>query len=185
MRFICPILPLVLFAVLMSGCGRHSDPKVGECSPTTEDTTSVVPSMPLYQEQNEDTIEITLDSNETVSVWTKPVGIPTHRIDAPKTDKRRKTVFKFEQLIGEWRSGTLHEKFLADSTGCVWDDSDDVLPSEAKYFKYNIKDNHLLTIFRLEFGAVVPDVSVIESCDSLHLVRRDGLGNRVVYDKVR
>jgi hypothetical protein len=56
---------------------------------------------------------------------------------------KSETEFDKALLIGEWQSGTLHEKYLEGGTGSSWDTGDDVTEEEAMPFTWTLDGSNL------------------------------------------
>ena len=99
--------------------------------------------------------------------------------------RRKKTpLFNPALLIGQWLCGSLHEVYRSNGTGCAWDTADDVFPNEAQPFNWQMGNDVLIDTYAIDFGGIVPDVSIIVSLDSARMVRRDGFGRSFVFLKV-
>lgn len=93
--------------------------------------------------------------------------------------------FNVKYLFGEWKEGTVHDKYFEDGTGYTWDTSDDVEEDEALPFKWTLSQDTLLLNHVLWNGAIVPKIYLVTTLDSLNLVYEDLAGGTIhQYHKV-
>lgn len=167
---------VVAMVLLLAGC-RHRP---------TEPERETAPAMPPPAEVADSAVSATgqLDiadserpdnAGQTVSVVSPVRHDRRTRVKAVKVDP--------QQLVGEWVSGTLHERYMADGTGLAWDTDDDVSQGEARHFAWQLDRGCLVADYALTLGGKVPKVSYVTEADSLHMVRCDDYGNNWYFKK--
>ena len=93
--------------------------------------------------------------------------------------------FNIKYLFGEWREGTVHDKYYEDGLGYTWDTSDDITEEEASPFKWTLSHDTLLQNHELWNGTIVPKIYLVTTLDSVNLVYQDLSGGTIhTYTKV-
>ena len=87
-------------------------------------------------------------------------------------------------LIGKWRSGTLHYKYLGDGTGGTWDTADDVPEADAQGFTWALVSDQLTQNHILEIGGTVPKVYTVTELTGTTLKYHDDFGVNWTFTKV-
>ena len=77
--------------------------------------------------------------------------------------------FNVKYLFGEWKEGTVHDKYSEDGTGHTWDTSDDIEEAEATPFEWRLSHDTLVQNHELWNGAIVPKIHIVTTLDSIRL----------------
>ena len=168
---------LVLAMSLLAGCGNGGDNKKETPSPVADtvtmpqETTKPCDTTPAQSSKSSETEELTLQSDTAV------------HLEKGLFSKKQQTMYSAESLVGEWVHGTVHELYYSDNTGLQWDTKDDVSKDEAQIFYWEMKDNHLTQVFKMELGAVVPRDYLVTFVDDESLVYKDDFGTSFMWDK--
>lgn len=89
-------------------------------------------------------------------------------------------------MEGYWlRNSTEYYYYNSDGTGYTWDESDDVMESEAQNFTWTLSGDQLRLVHKLESSnAVVPKVYTVTELTSSLLEYSDVYGKIYSYHKV-
>lgn len=178
MRKVIIVLAFVPF-LLMAGCHRRDKKEVRpesvpQCEEVTEqeDTASVETDSLVKSSKKltvSDPYQLQLDSAEITNL--RLMG------------RKQRVIYRSRQLWGKWHRGSEHVVFNKDSTGLMWDLSDDVLRKEAQHFKWRLDSNLLLLVFKMERGAFLPMMYLVTFADDESLAYSDAYGNAFLWDR--
>ncbi|MBR4340114.1 MAG: hypothetical protein IKP89_05810 [Bacteroidales bacterium] len=178
MRKVIIVLSFVPF-LLMAGCHRRDKKEVRpesvpQCEEVTEqeDTASVETDSLVKSSKKltvSDPYQLQLDSAEITNL--RLMG------------RKQRVIYRSRQLWGKWHRGSEHVVFNKDSTGLMWDLSDDVLRKEAQHFKWRLDSNLLLLVFKMERGAFLPMMYLVTFADDESLAYSDAYGNAFLWDR--
>lgn len=90
-------------------------------------------------------------------------------------------------LVGTWRSGTLHEKYLDNGYGSFWDTADDMGENEGLPFSWSISGSELTHIHLSEMNpgsTLLPRIYTITELTATRLSYRDSFNNVTSFVKV-
>ena len=87
-------------------------------------------------------------------------------------------------LVGTWRSGTLHEKYLANGNGSTWDTADDVQEDEAQPFTWTLTGSELTQLHIMVMGPEIPRIYTVTELTATRLSYRDSFNNVTSFVKV-
>ena len=172
------VLALVPF-LLVAGCHRRDKKEVRpepvpQCEEVTEheDSASVEADSLVKHSKKltvSDLYQLQLDSAEVTNL--RLMG------------RKQRVIYRSRQLWGKWQRGSEHVVFRNDSTGLMWDLSDDVSREEAQHFTWSMDSNMLLLVFRMERGALVPKLYLVTFADEESLAYSDAYGNAFLWDR--
>lgn len=93
------------------------------------------------------------------------------------------TSFDVANLYGHWVSGTLHEKYNQDGTGCTWDTADDVDEDEAQPFTWTLNKTTLVQYHQMEMGGVVPKTYTVTKLNATTFCYHDSYNTNYTFFK--
>ena len=91
--------------------------------------------------------------------------------------------FSETYLYGEWRDGTLHEKYGIGGVGKTWDEKDDTTEDEATEFRWELNGDQLIQNHILWNGSVVPRIYTVTTLNALFLVYEDNYGKTYSFTR--
>lgn len=168
---------LVLTMAMLAGCGNNGDNKketsslVGDTVTMPQEITKSCDTTPAKSSKTDETEELILHSDTAV------------HLEKGLFSRKQQTMYSSESLVGEWVHGTVHELYYSDNTGLQWDTKDDVSKDEAQTFYWEMKDNQLKQVYKMELGAVVPRTYTVTFVDDESLVYKDDFGTSFMWDK--
>ena len=169
-------LSIAMTALLVVAC-RHKEKKDIADSVARVGDTAVV-AADTSQQREADTVVVEPGA-QVYNVKQDSAEITNLRL----LTRKQRTIYSPSLLVGEWSRGTEHEVYLADGTGRMWDEADDVARNEAQNFEWTLDSNLLTIICKLELGGVLPKRYVVTFADDESLAYKDLYGNAYLWDK--
>ncbi len=172
-------LLLVVCFLLMSGCHRRNSTE-GLPEPVIPPTLTVPADTIMVESKDSGSRSVRpLSPDEKIQLQRDSAEITNLRIFA----RKQRVIYNPLLLVGNWQRGTEHLLFRKDSTGLMWDTSDDVSREEAQPFSWSMDSNVLVLVCRLMRGALVPKRYVVTYLDEESLSCSDVHGNAFLWDR--